>query len=77
MRPNKPKTSVVILTILGTPILLPLYVFGILCAIVHVTVYCGYKNAEKKWLTGFGYEDDQQIMERLLTEKLKQLKDTK
>ncbi len=70
-RPNKIKNSRVVWLILLMPLIAPAYLVGIVFALLHVSAFCGYKNTEKCFMVGLGYETEEQILTRLVEKRLK------
>lgn len=71
MKKNKSKTVPALLLLVLMPILIPLYAIGALAALIHVTVFCGYKNTEAYFMDGLGFETNEQIMRRIIAENEK------
>ncbi len=71
MSKKKYSTPIVIITTLLLPVLAPVYLLGGLIAIIHITAFCGYKNAEDKWMAGLGQKTNEQILKDIITEKLR------
>lgn len=53
------------------PILIPLYAIGALAALIHVAIFCGYKNTEAYFMDGLGYETNEQTMRRIIAQNEK------
>lgn len=70
-RPNKAKPIPVLLLVVLMPIIAPVYLLGMLCAMIHVSAFCGYKNSERYFMDGLGFETNEQILKRLVEEQLK------
>ncbi len=69
-KPNKIKAFPVLVLLLLMPLIVPIYILGMLVALIHLTAYCGYKNTEKYFMVGRGFETNDQMVERLIKTKL-------
>jgi len=68
---NKPKIKPVLMLLILMPVILPAYFLGVLISLVYVSAFCGFKNSERFFMDGFGFETEEQIIERLIKDKLK------
>lgn len=64
---NPIKPFRVLLLILLSPLIVPAYFAGILASIIWVSAYCGFKNNADYFMDGLGYETNEQILKRLVT----------
>ena len=69
-KPNKINKSIVIFMILSIPIWLTSYLVGAIIGYVYMWAFCGFKETTNKISVGLGYESNEQIIERLIKEKL-------
>lgn len=69
IKPNPIKAGRVLLLLVLTPIIAPAYLIGILTALLHIAAYCGYKNTDKYFMVGLGFESNEQMLERMVKER--------